>query len=281
VNGAGVMAVSLPGRAAKEAAVMRLPVSCFVIAKDEEDRLPYTLESVQGWAGEIVVAVDASTSDATAEVAMRFGARVVTREWEGYGPQKRYAESLCVFPWLLNLDADESVSPELRAEIVALFDRYDMDPPFDGFRLNVRTLRPGQDVPSPLAPSNSPVRLYRRDAACFRDSPVHDSVVFRSPSPRIGMLSAPVCHRCFRSYAHAVEKINFYSSMQAEDMFAKGKSCGLRILFEPFLAFFKAYFLRRYLFLGTDGFVESVIYAFARTLRLAKLRELRRLRGKT
>ena len=260
----------------------RLPISCFIIAKNEADRLPYTLDSVKGWVGEVIVVVDPASCDDTAEVAARMGAKTLTREWEGYGAQKRYGESLCNFPWILNLDADESISPHLRAEMIDMFDRYGMRPPFDGFRLHISTVRPGQNAPGFLAPSNSPVRLYRAEKAGFKNSTVHDSVAFNDESPKIAKLRGKVYHRSFRSYAHAVEKINSYSSMQAEDIVARGKTryTALRLAVEPFVAFLKAYLLRRYIFMGVDGVAESVLYAFARTLRWAKVRELQRKKRK-
>jgi len=262
-------------------ATFRLPISCFIIAKNEADRLPFAIESVKGWVGETIVVVDPSSIDDTADVAARLGAKTITRAWEGYGPQKRYGESLCNFPWILNLDADESVSPALRAQLIDLFGRHAMRPPFDGFRFPIVTLRPGQAAPTFMAPSNSPVRLYRADKGGFKNSTVHDSVAFDAPSPLIGKLPGKIYHRSFRSYAHAVEKINAYSTMQAEDMLRRGKTrfIGARLALEPFAAFCKAYFLRRYIFMGADGVAESVMYAFARTLRWAKLRELQKKGG--
>ncbi|MET0155342.1 MAG: glycosyltransferase family 2 protein [Rickettsiales bacterium] len=276
----GELSACMEGAAAKGAAekTFRLPISCFVIAKNEADRLPFTLESVKGWVGEMIVVVDPASADDTADVAARMGAKTITHAWEGYGPQKCYAESLCNFPWILNLDADESVSPPLRDETIDLFERYAMRPPFDGFRLSVVTLRPGENAPSFLAPSNSPVRLYRAEKGGFKNSPVHDSVAFDAPSPVIGKLRGKVHHRSFRSYFHAVEKINSYSTMQAEDIVRRKKTrfvC-VRLALEPFTAFLKAYFLRRYMFMGVDGVAESLLYAFARTLRWAKVRELQK-----
>lgn len=284
VNGCSADAsAAITGGDARAAAapLARLPVSCFIIAKDEEDRIAYTLESVQGWVNEIVVVIDSASSDKTAEIAALHGAKVHYKDWEGYGAQKRFGEEKCRCPWLLNLDADESVSPALREEICLFFNEFSMDPPYDGMRLDIRTLRRGEQSARLFAPSNNPVRLYRRAAAGFKDSTVHDSVEFTERYPRVRAFSAPVYHRCFRSYAHAVEKINYYSDMQAADLLARGKRYGAaRLLTEPFFAFFKAYILRRYLFLGVDGIIESFIYSFARTLRMAKLRELRKREGK-
>jgi len=105
---------------------------------------------------------------------------------------------------------------------------------------------------------------------------VHDSVDFKEGmESEIGRLQGRLLHRCFRSYKHAVDKINFYSSMQADDMFNKGRCpSSLRIIFEPLVAFLKAFFIRRYFLRGVSGYIESFNYAVARTLRLAKTRAL-------
>lgn len=256
----------------------KTPISVFIIAKNEEDRIPYTLKSVVDWADEVIV-IDSGSNDKTVEVATHLGAKVVFHEWQGYGPQKVYGETLCKHNWLLNIDADEAVSPELRNEMVALFEG-GKEPDIKAWRFDIRILSRFARKPSRFSPSNDPVRFYHKDYAGFKDSTVHDSVIFKKGKEgHIGKFKHMVYHRCFRSFTHAVEKINYYSSMQAEDMVAKErKPFALRVVFEPVFAFLKAYTLRRYFLLGLDGFYESMIYAFARTLRFAKANELYRLK---
>ena len=98
----------------------RLPISCFIIAKDEADRIGRTIESVQPWVNEVIV-VDSGSTDDTMAVAIRAGARAISNAWPGFGQQKRFAEDQCTNDWLLNIDADEVVTPELCREIEALF----------------------------------------------------------------------------------------------------------------------------------------------------------------
>ena len=98
----------------------RLPISCFIIAKDEADRIGRTIESVQPWVNEVIV-VDSGSTDDTMAVATRAGARAISNAWPGFGQQKRFAEDQCTNDWLLNIDADEVVTPELCREIEALF----------------------------------------------------------------------------------------------------------------------------------------------------------------
>lgn len=252
--------------------IMVYPISVFIIAKNEEDRIAYAINSVKHWVDEVIV-IDSGSSDKTVEVAKNLGASVIYNEWQGYGPQKVFGETLCRNDWLLNIDADEEISTLLAEEIMQIFDSRQL--PCQAYILSIKIKMPYGKNPGRWAPSTNVVRLYNKHYAGFKDSTVHDSVVLKNPDAgKIGRLKNPVIHRCFRSISHAIEKINFYSSMQAEDMVMRGKCpSSIRVIIEPFAAFFKAYFLRRYCFYGIDGFIESYIYAFNRTIRIAKARE--------
>ena len=250
---------------------MTLPLSVFIITKNEADRLPRTIASVLSLSDDVVV-VDSGSTDNTLKVAETLGARVFTNAWKGYGPQKRYAETMCKHHWLLNLDADEELSPELVEEIRQLFARG--EPAQSCYALDIRMVLPHEQKPRRFAANNRVKRLYDVRHAGFKDSPVHDTVVVRDGSA-VPVLEHPVYHRSFRGLHHEIDKINRYSTMQAEDMLARGKRpLAARILVEPLGAFLKAYFLRRYFAYGIEGFIQSITYAFARTLRLAKAREL-------
>ena len=248
---------------------MKLPISVFIIAKNEEDRIGLTIKSVVGWVDEVIV-VDSGSTDGTVKLAENLGAKVVFNEWKGYGPQKVFAENLCKSNWVLNLDADEEVSPELRDEIIA---KFKPDAENLAYRLKIMALYPHQRKLPVIAAGTTQVRLYSKNSAGFKNSPVHDSVVLKDGVTEI-LLKKPVVHRSFRSHAHAIEKINFYTSMQAEDLFKKGRKPSLLkiILTGPF-AFFKCYFLKNYIFYGAEGFVHAKIYAFSKVLRLVKARE--------
>lgn len=247
----------------------RCPVSVFVIARDEADRIPLTLASVSDWVDEMIV-VDSGSSDDTVGVSERLGARVVHHDWQGYGPQKVFAEGLCRNDWVLNLDADEQLSPELAAEIRALF--VDGGPSLPAYRLPILPLYVFQSQGHPRTAHHRPIRLYRRSRAGFKDARVHDTVVLREG--RAGRLRGMVVHRSFRSLAHHVEKVNGYSSAQAEDLYEKRRNPGaLSLLFTPPLAFLKQLLLRHEWVNGIDGVIVSYMYAFQRFIRLAKARE--------
>jgi glycosyltransferase involved in cell wall biosynthesis len=246
----------------------KLPVSVFIIAQNEADRIPLTIQSVSDWADEIIV-IDSGSEDDTVAVSESLGARVVFNEWRGYGPQKVFGEGLCRNDWLLNLDADEEVSPELAASIRAVFHG---EPACSAYRLPILPLHSFQLRGHAWTATHRPVRLYRKGRAGFKDSPVHDSVVVREG--RTGTLRGMVNHRSFRSLSHHVDKVNSYSSAQAEDRFAKGRNpWAVELVAVPPLAFLKQYLLRREFVNGIDGVIVSYMYAFQRFIRLAKTRE--------
>lgn len=247
----------------------KLPISAFIIAKNEADRIGTAIDSVRDWVDEVHV-IDSGSEDDTVKVSAARGAHTHFRAWTGYGPQKVYGESLCRNTWVLNIDADEEITPELRAEIAALF--VQGEPACSAYRMLRTELYNFHERPHPWAPASDWLRLYRKDRAGYKDSPVHDTVVVREG--RTGQLHGRMHHRSFRSYRHHVEKVNSYSSAQAEDRFRKGLNPSwITLLLTPPLAFLKCLILRREFVNGIDGVLISYMYAFQRFIRLAKTRE--------
>jgi len=260
---------------------MKLPISVFIIARDEADRIPEAIIAVRDWVDEVHV-VDSGSTDDTVAVSAALGAVTHFRAWTGYGEQKVYGEGLCRNDWLLNVDADEAVSPALAWEIQALFAQG--APPCDAYRVPILPLYPFQESGHPWTAFHRPVRLYRKAVAGFDASPVHDTVRERpGRSPiRTGTLRGHVIHRSFRSLTHHVDKVNRYSSAQAEDRYDKGRDPSVwTLMLTPPLAFLKSFLLRREFANGVDGVIVSYMYAFQRFIRLAKTRERFRLAGRT
>ncbi|WP_269583741.1 glycosyltransferase family 2 protein [Roseibium sp. Sym1] len=249
----------------------RLPLSAFIIAKDEADRIARPIESVIGWVDEVIV-IDSGSSDDTIAVAESLGARVVGNDWPGYGPQKRFGEDQCRNDWLLNLDADEEVTPELAEEIRARFadDSYRQA---DGWRIMIRDMYAHETAPAPWAYGYHQIRLYDRRKGRFSASIVHDTVR-PEPGAKIADLAGIMAHRSIRSLEFQVGKYNRYSDMQVEDMRSRGRKLPKsRLLSEFPVSFLKAYFVRKYRKYGWWGVILSMNYAHARFLRVAKVYE--------
>jgi len=258
--------------------VHKLPVSVFLIAQDEADRIGEALDSVREWADEVIV-VDSGSSDATLQVAREHGARTLYHEWDGYGKQKRFGEEQCRNPWIFNLDADERVTPELAGEIAALFEKG--DPAKAGYRVRIVDIYPHETKPRPLASHHIQIRLYDKRQGRFSASPVHDAV--HMAKDKVGMLRHIMSHYSFRSITHQLDKTNYYTDMQVRLLTEKNRTftaLGARLYLELPLCFAKAYFLRKHFLHGIYGFIASVNYAYFRFVRLAKYYERTRLTGK-
>lgn len=254
-------------------------LSGFIIAKNEEHRIALTINSIKNIVDEIIV-IDSGSTDNTVKIAQELGARVIYNPWPGYVAQKAYGEKLCAHDWILNIDADEELTPELKDEIEFTF-KSDNQDRFLAYQINFVILHRRDKKPRYLAPANKFTRVYNRKFCSFANtvnSTTHDAVVFNKEidsSGKIYDFNEIAYHRSGTSIEQLVAKANFYSSEQARDMAKNGRRpYKIRIIFEMFFWFFKAFIIRRYFVFGFDGFVDSVIFAFARFIRLAKAREL-------
>lgn len=252
-------------------------LSVFIIAKNEEINIERAISSVINIASEVIV-IDSGSTDKTITIAEKLGAKVVFNEWPGYVRQKTYGESLCSNDWILNIDADEEVSTELIKEIEYMLnlDRFK----FVAYYIRIKILHRIDKKARFLAPFNKQIRLYNRKFCSFKNSSIstHDVASFNEDisdqQKKTGSLYNDIWHRSGTSIEQLVAKANFYSSEQASEMVRKDKIYSkLRIICSLPLWFFKAYFLRRYFIFGLDGFVDSLIFAFARFLKVAKTRE--------
>jgi glycosyltransferase involved in cell wall biosynthesis len=249
----------------------RLPLSVFIIAKNEADRIPAAIKSAIDWADEVIV-IDSGSTDGTVTVAEELGAKVIYHDWPGYGLQKRFGEDQCRNDWLLNLDADEEITPELASEIQNKFaDGSYQDA--DAWRIMIRDIFAHESSPAPWAYGFHQIRLYDRRKGRFSDSTVHDTVRPKDGA-ELSDLNGIMAHRSDRSLEFQVAKYNRYSDMQVADMQARGRHLPrLRLLTEFPVSFLKGYFIRRYRKYGWWGVILAINYAHGRFLRVAKAYE--------
>jgi glycosyltransferase involved in cell wall biosynthesis len=249
-----------------------LPLSIFIIAKNEADRIGAALVAVRGLSDDIVV-VDSGSTDTTVSVAEAHGARVIFNPWPGYGLQKQFGEDQCRYGWMLNIDADEVVPADLADNIRALFANGEPAPA--GYRIRIAEVFPGEKAPHRLAYALSPVRLWHRSVGRYSHLPVHDRVVMAKGAP-VRKLAGTIAHFSVRSLGEQINKLNTYADAQAADMLARGESITrIRMFFEFPATFIKAYIGRRHFLRGTYGFMTAMNFAFYRYLRAAKYWEHR------
>ncbi|MGB0086008.1 MAG: glycosyltransferase family 2 protein [Rhodomicrobiaceae bacterium] len=249
---------------------MQVPISAFIITKNEEARLARTIAALRPWVNEVVV-VDCGSTDRTVDLARSMGARVLHRDWRGYGQQKRFAEKQCRNDWVLNVDADEVVTPALADEICSLFrDGKALEP--TAFKLRILNVYPGEETPRLFADDYNVVRLYHKSIGFYRDHPVFDRVVLKGTTPT--QLAQPIFHYSYISLAHIIEKNNRFSSFRTERLPLRSRSYLLaRLWFEFPVSFLKSYVLRRHFTGGWKGFYFSLCYAFLRATLIAKMLE--------
>jgi len=251
-----------------------LPISVFIITQNEADRIAKIICACQKIADEIIV-IDSGSTDKTTEIARELGAIVIFNQWQGYGPQKIFGEENCRNNWLLNIDADEEISPELATEITDIFSHKIADD-VAGFKIKIVNKFRFEKTPHKYAYYYNQLRLYRKDYAGFKNSTIHDSVNLKLPNQhRVLQLKNIIYHQSFRNYAHWLDKINSYSTMQAQDAYRKGKFPNiLKVFVAPIFGFFKAYLVRRYFIYGFNGLIYSSLYAFSRYAKAIKTREV-------
>lgn len=216
----------------------RLPLSAAVITLNEADNLPRCLESVRNLVSEIVV-VDSGSTDATREIATKFGAVFEIHPWQGHVRQKNIALSKCTQPWVLCLDADEEVSPELTNSIRGIF--ANGGPGENGFVLNRFNFYLGRWIHHAWYPEWR-LRLVRRQFALWGGLNPHDKLEVQGST---GRLSGHLFHYPFSSIQEHLESELRYAAISAESYAREGRSCHwYHAVFSPWLAFLKIIVLK-------------------------------------
>jgi len=248
-------------------------LSVIVITKNEAARIGPALESV-AWADERIV-VDADSTDDTAAIARQHGARVEVRGWPGYAAQKNHAASLASHDWLLSLDADERVTPELAAEIRALM-AGEPEPPQRGYRMPRVTYAFDRWIRTTDWYPDRQLRLYDRRVGRWNESRrVHESITLNGAEA--GLLRGELQHYGYRGIAHHVATINRYTTLAAEDLAAQGRRAGtIDLLVQGPAAFLRNYVLRGGWRDGGVGLVIALMNSYYVLLKHIKLWELQR-----
>ncbi len=250
-------------------------LSVAIIAKNEAANLPRTLASVAAIATEVVL-VDSGSSDQTVPIAASFGARILHREWLGFGPQKNYAIAHCTGDWILSLDADEELSPELTAAIAAVIRQAPAD--IAGYLLNRRNLflgrwmRRGGYYPDPK------LRLFRRGRAQFQERAVHESM---TADGRTARLPGDLIHHTYPTLALYLEHMNRYST-SAAGLARGGAGRSLpaflwNVVLNPLATFLYNYCLRGGFLDGREGLLLHLYHSCYVSWKYAKAWEQSRI----
>jgi glycosyltransferase involved in cell wall biosynthesis len=246
-----------------------LPLSLVIITRDAAHELADCLASA-AFAAETIV-VDSGSSDDTAAIAARCGARVIEHAWEGFGPQKNFAVGEATHDWVLCLDADERVTPELATSINALFAAG--APGAAAYAIGRRNRFLGRWLAHGEGYPDWNIRLFDRRRARWSGDLVHEKVIADGPASR---LRGDLLHASAESIDAYVAKQNRYTTVQATLMHARGERAGIaQLALSPAARFLRFYVLRLGFLDGAAGFAHIAIGAFASFLKYAKLRALR------
>jgi glycosyltransferase involved in cell wall biosynthesis len=245
-----------------------VPLSAVLIALDEERTIGEALRSV-AFCEEIVL-VDAGSSDATRELAAQAGARVIVNTpWPGFVAQRNLAVRAARHDWVLALDADERISPGLRAEIEALrAGGYAAA----GYRMPRVAFYLGRSIRGTDWYPDWQVRLFDRTRAAWTGDLVHESVAVRG---RIGKLRGELEHYPYADISDHLRKIDSYTTLWARQAHAAGRRSSVpQLMAGTAWAFVRNYVLKRGFLLGSAGLLVSMLNSHYTFVKLAKLREL-------
>lgn len=248
---------------------MKSNLSVILITKNEENNVEDCLRSVS-WANEIIV-IDSNSTDKTVELAQHYTTKIYRKEWNGYSAAKNYAIEKANYEWILSLDADERVTPELKDEIIEVIN--DRSKGYTGYKVARRAYFLGKWIKHCGWYPGYVVRLFRKDSGTFSNSRVHEKFELVGET---GTLKHDLLHFTDDNLLHYFNKFNNYTSLAANDLNEKGRSFRVWHLFiKPVYTFFKMFILRRGFLDGLHGFVLSVLSSAYVFTKYAKLWEIK------
>lgn len=242
-----------------------IKASVYIICKNEEKHIKRVLESVKDF-DEIVI-VDSGSTDNTLNIAKEYTNKIFNQDWLGFAKQKEYAKSLCQNEWVLNLDADEQLTEELKKEIEKVIEENKID----GLDIKISSQFLGK-FNSEKSKFNRRIRFFRKSAGHYPDKLVHESIVVKG---KINKANGFIYDYGTMDLKTHLSKINEYSSLRADEKFAKNKKASFsKLLFVFPLSFFKSFIIKRGFLNGMRGFIAAMNNAFYAFLKEAKLYEL-------
>jgi len=254
----------------------RLPISVCLVSGAEAHRIAPALASVASWAAEIVVVLNQEVRDGTDAVAERFGAKVFREPWKGFIGQKNSVADKATQAWLLNLDADEVVTPELAAEIGAVVSQ--SSPPHAAYQFPRCTYYCGRWIRHGDWYPDRVLRLWQRGQAHWVGEEPHARL---EVAGTVGRLRSDLQHHSNESIARQIAKIAPYHADFVQRRVAAGQSAGIfELVIRPAWRFVRAYFVRLGFLDGWQGFYIAALSSFSTLTRYMMLREAREQKRK-
>lgn len=240
-------------------------LSVIIITKNEAGNLRACLDTV-GFADEIIV-LDSGSTDGTIELARAAGASVVsTTDWPGFGPQKNRALAAASCEWVLSIDADERITPALADEICAAIKSPESA---DAYDISRRSWYCGRFIDHAGWTPDYVTRLFKRSAGRFSEHIVHERLIVDGNTKR---LNSQMLHYSFRDFSQVLQKIDSYSTLSAQQEYARGKRAGIgAAVLHGLWTFIRTYFLKRGFLDGAQGLALAISNAEGSYYRYLKI----------
>ncbi len=241
-------------------------VSAFIVCCNEEEQIRRCLESLV-WCDEIVI-IDSGSTDRTLDICREFTKTIFQRPWPGFVAQKRFGLEQCSSDWVLNIDADEVVTPELQKQIV---EALGSDSVTCGYELSRIVFFLGQFWRKGGWYPEYRLRLCKRDKTTWGGEDPHEKALVDGPTKR---LNGELLHFTYRDFSNQIRTLNSFSQTSAESMWKRGERASLgKILLNPLARFFKFYLFKKGYREGIRGLFVALIEMFSVFLKYVKLWE--------
>jgi glycosyltransferase involved in cell wall biosynthesis len=242
-----------------------LKISAFIITLNEENTIRECVKSVS-WCDEILV-IDSGSTDRTASICESEGCKVIYNKFKSFSSQRQFASDQAANDWVLYLDADERLTPELIEELQGLNDKNIND--FEAYRIKFKTYIYGHLMHSCGLSKEKHIRLYNRKKVHFPNMLVHENL---KPTGPVGMMANCIIHHTYADLFDHFEKINRYTELWSTDRFSKGeKTTIFKIIVQIPIKFLHYYIFRGGFRDGFAGFIFSYLYGVYSIMKYAKL----------
>lgn len=252
-----------------------IPASVVIVTKNEERNIGNALKSVKDF--EDIVVVDSFSEDRTVEICKEYTNRIFQHKWQGYAKQKQIAIDYAKKDWVLLLDADERISPELKNEISNLFtDKTKIA--YQGYYIPRKNYFLGKWIKHSGWWPDYTIRLFRKDSSQVQQREVHEKVIVKGQT---GYLKNPLLHYTYETISEFISKMQNYSTLSAKEINKEkipATVLFLKMTINPIFTFIKMFLLKQGFRDGFHGFILSALYSFYTFLKYLKTWELRKIK---
>ncbi len=244
-------------------------LSVIVITRNEERDIQGCLESVKEVADEIVV-VDSGSTDQTIPICQKFNCEIYHRDWTGYSDQKQCALEKAKGPWVLNLDADERMSFELKKEVMNLMTDSEALQKKNGYQIPFKTFFYGRQLRFGGVGREKHLRFFKKEKASYGNQSVHEKIKVEGS---VGHLSGAILHKSYRNLSEYLEKFNSYTSAIAQEKYNRGERFSFFHHFRLPWEFFVRTIVKLGFLDGEPGLLYALLSSLYAWMKYVKLRD--------